>query len=223
MSEPRHSETLIWAVIAALGLFMIGAQLVAANQEHRTVWGGVASPMPWVRSAPDTSFTIPDPAPATEAVLDVAVASTVDLFLEAIVQIESAGDPRCVGQAGERGLMQLKRGTWKEAAASAFTDPPSFEKAFDPAINRRVGQAYLAQLQSFLHDNHAEWNADMRSLLAACYNAGPSRVEAAGFSLDRLPSGTQSYVDRVTALHDYYLANPAGQVYANRRPEGSGS
>ena len=143
-------------------------------------------------------------------------ASPVDLFLEAIIQIESAGDPSCVGRAGERGLMQLKPAAWQEAAASIFAQPPPFDRAFDPDLNRRVGQAYLARLQDFLLANHPQWDSDMRSLLAACYNAGPGRVQAAGFSIDDLPESTRSYVERVISLHDHFLANPPGRQVASR-------
>jgi hypothetical protein len=41
--------------------------------------------------------------------------------------------------------------------------------------------------------------------LAASYNAGPNKVKERGFSPRHLSSGTQSYVERVKALHDFYL------------------
>ena len=76
-------------------------------------------------------------------------------------------------------------------------------------LNRHVGTAYLATLHSFLQANKDKWQADERSLLLACYNAGPQRVAAAGFSLRRLPRSTQDYVTRASALHDAQLQEHA--------------
>ena len=76
-------------------------------------------------------------------------------------------------------------------------------------MNRRVGRAYLAELQEFLQRNKASWCADERELLLAAYNAGPARVQQAGFDLRRMPASTRSYVQRAIALHELYLADHA--------------
>ena len=137
-----------------------------------------------------------------------------DFLVVAVVQIESDGIARKVGKAGERGLMQIKRSTWKQVTQKLFGRSLPFDRAFEPALNRRVGRAYLAEMQEFLHANRRRWhaNADERSLLLACYNAGPGCVKAAGFNLKRLPASTRSYIERATALHDYYLAGDAARV-----------
>jgi len=222
MIETRHSERLIWVCIFILAISVIGAQTV------EVAWRASAHaprvrPLP-PRPARTLIVAVPREVPSAEELAPATEsASTVELFLEAIVQVESSGNPLCVGKAGERGLMQLKREAWQDAASTIFAKPPPFDRAFDPDLNRRVGQAYLAQLQRFLLENRPLWRDDMRSLLTACYNAGPNRVEAAGFSVRSLPETTRSYVERVTTLHDYYLAHPAADQFAKRPVGASGS
>ena len=135
-----------------------------------------------------------------------------DFLVVAVAQIESDGKAKKVGRAGERGLMQIKRSTWRHVTKKLYGCALPFDQAFDPAINRRVGKAYLAELQTFLHANKAKWKSDERSLLLACYNAGPTCVMAAGFNVKRVPSSTRSYVERATALHEYYLAGAAARI-----------
>lgn len=135
-----------------------------------------------------------------------------DFLVVAVAQIESDGKARKVGRAGERGLMQIKCSTWKHVTKKLYGHPLPFDQAFDPAINRRVGKAYLAELQAFLHVNKSRWRSDERSLLLACYNAGPTCVRDAGFNLKRVPASTRSYVERATALHEYYLAGAAAHI-----------
>ena len=227
MSETRHGDTLVWVCIAILGLAVLFAQLLTVDHQP--------AQMPYNEWGPSTFFsakTVSRNRPVSESVdqfedtRPLPISSSVALFLEAIVQVESAGNPRCVGNAGERGLMQIRQGTWRETTSRLFSEPVPFDEAFNPELNRRVGKAYLASLQEFLLEHRAEWNADMRSLLAACYNGGPNRVLASKFSLQALPSSTQSYVDRVTSLHDFYLETAAtrqAQLYANQQRIGSGS
>lgn len=135
-----------------------------------------------------------------------------DLLVEAIVQVESSGNPGCIGQAGERGLMQIKQATWNETTGRLYGRSLSFQQAFDGTLNRKVGRAYLARLYRFIHRHRAAWRSDERALLLAAYNAGPTRLRAARFDLRRLPPTTQDYVRRATALHDRMLADDAVRV-----------
>lgn len=130
-------------------------------------------------------------------------------LVDAIIQIESRGDARMVGRHGERGLMQIKSGTWRDMTTRLFGAPLPFDQAFDPALNRRVGVAYLAFLQESILPRQAEWKSDERTLLLAAYNAGPGRLRRSGFDLDRMPAQTQDYVERASALHDVYLGDLA--------------
>jgi soluble lytic murein transglycosylase-like protein len=129
-----------------------------------------------------------------------------DLLVDAIEQVESGGNPRCVGRAGERGIMQIKRETWNHVTRRMFGQRVPFDQAFDPELNDKVARAYLAEIQDILYQHRSRWKADERALLLACYNAGPNAVKAAGFDLRGVPRHTRGYVERVTALHDVYLA-----------------
>ena len=133
-------------------------------------------------------------------------------LVDAIVQIESGGNPLQIGGKGERGLMQIKEDTWIEVTESLFGHPLPFDQAFDPALNRRVGVAYLASLHAKLLPSQPEWNADERSLLLAAYNAGLGKVRQAGFDVGRLPASARDYVARAGALHDALLADLAESV-----------
>jgi len=160
----------------------------------------------------------PHPTMAPSLPQGKAAGATLDIeqnasrLVDAIIQIESNGDPRKVGRHGERGLMQIKSGTWCDMTARLFGKPLSFDRAFDPALNRRVGTAYLAFLQERILPRQAEWKSDERALLLAAYNAGPGRLIASRFDLARMPEQTRSYVERASALHDAYLDDMAGAV-----------
>lgn len=125
-----------------------------------------------------------------------------DLLVEAIIEIESGGHPRRVGAAGERGLMQIMPETWADMTRQVYGHEISFDRAFDPELNRRIGRHYLAFIQRFLRENEPRWRADERSLLLACYNGGLGRVEQAGFDLRKLPASVQDYARRGSALHN---------------------
>lgn len=148
----------------------------------------------------------------TEVSKSLTPALVANLLVDAIIQVESAGEPRKIGAAGERGVMQIKRSTWREVTDRTFGKTLPFYYAFHPGLNRRVGKAYLNELQMFLSQNKSRWQSDERSLLLACYNAGPERVREARFNVRNLPRSVRSYVDRATALHEYYLADDAQEV-----------
>jgi hypothetical protein len=152
---------------------------------------------------------VPAQVPATAT---VDVEQNAATLVDAIIQIESNGDPRRVGRHGERGLMQIKAGTWRDMTTRLFGKPLPFDRAFDPALNRRVGTAYLAFLQERLLPRQAEWKADERTLLLAAYNAGPGRLLKSGFDLAGMPRQTRDYVERASALHDTYLDDRAAAI-----------
>lgn len=101
-------------------------------------------------------------------------------LVRAVIQVESAFNPRAVSAKGAMGLMQLMPATAEEFGVN---DP------FHPDQNISAGVAYLRQLLN-RYDNKVE-------LALAAYNAGPANVEKYG----AVPpfSETRSYVKRVTA------------------------
>src|SRR5690606_32378441 len=84
-----------------------------------------------------------------------------------IARRESEFDPVVVSPAGARGLMQLMPGTAKEMAGVLGLDYELGRLTSDPDYNAVLGSAYLAKLIGEFGPN---W-----MLVAAAYNAGPSR------------------------------------------------
>jgi soluble lytic murein transglycosylase-like protein len=104
-------------------------------------------------------------------------------LINAMIQVESHGDPAAISRSGAQGLMQLMPGT---AANYGVVN------AFDPYENVSGGCRYMHALLVRYHHNVA--------LALAAYNAGPGVVDAAR-GIPSFPE-TRAYVSRVTAaLH----------------------
>lgn len=99
-------------------------------------------------------------------------------LVRAVIQAESAFNPRAVSHKGAMGLMQLMPAT---AQAYDVVDP------FNPAENIRAGVAYLKSLLVKFGENV--------ELALAAYNAGPTAVRKYG---DVPPyRETQNYVKKI--------------------------
>lgn len=90
-------------------------------------------------------------------------------LLYAISRQESALYPLAQSPVGARGLMQLMPTTARETAAKLGVPYRNEQQLFDPAMNIRLGSAYLKRLLDVYDGN--------RILAAAAYNAGPGRVK----------------------------------------------
>ncbi|MDU1143609.1 transglycosylase SLT domain-containing protein [Aeromonas rivipollensis] len=90
-------------------------------------------------------------------------------LLYAISRQESALYPLAQSPVGARGLMQLMPATAKETAVKLGVPYRNEQQLFDPAMNIRLGSAYLKRLLDVYDGN--------RILAAAAYNAGPGRVK----------------------------------------------
>ncbi len=102
-------------------------------------------------------------------------------LVNAVIQIESAGDRYAVSSQGAKGLMQLTDSTATELGVS---------DVFDPEQNIDAGSQYLSGLLR-------RFSGDLKLALAA-YNAGPGAVERYG----GIPpyQETIRYVDKVLNL-----------------------
>lgn len=90
-------------------------------------------------------------------------------LLYAISRQESALYPLAQSPVGARGLMQLMPTTARETASKLGVPYRNEQQLFDPAMNIRLGSAYLKRLLDVYDGN--------RILAAAAYNAGPGRVK----------------------------------------------
>jgi hypothetical protein len=102
-------------------------------------------------------------------------------WIAAVLQAESAGDPRAVSRAGAMGLMQVMPETWAELRARhrLGMDP------FDISDNIHAGAAYLREML----DRYGNVGA-----MLAAYNAGPGRYDEYLASGRILPAETRAYV-----------------------------
>ena len=104
-------------------------------------------------------------------------------LVDAMITVESHGDPAAVSRAGAQGLMQLMPDT-----ATTY----GVINAFDPQENVSGGCRYMQYLLRRYHNNV--------SLALAAYNAGPGAVDAT-HGVPAFPE-TRAYVARVSAaLH----------------------
>lgn len=228
MRLDHYSNRVLWSCIAVLSATSLVAQL-ALVQRQPSVQVDVGPPLFLGLQESEDWMKEHEPCVVPpEGRLGGALCSEVepgpsvtDLFVEAIIQIESGGKPNVVGKAGERGLMQIKPETWGEVTQALYGRSVPFSRAFEPELNRKVGQAYLRMLCTFLYEHQSLWKSDLRSLLLACYNAGPTHVREMGFDTNRLSAGARSYVERAMSLHDYLLTAAASDltVDASRRAE----
>ena len=116
-------------------------------------------------------------------------------LVRAIIQVESAFNPRAVSPKGAMGLMQLMPATAKQFGV---IDP------FNPAENIRAGVSYLRHLlDRYDHDEQ---------LALAAYNAGPGAVDKYG---SRVPpyKETQNYVRKITGIQGNVRSAPGARIY----------
>ncbi len=105
----------------------------------------------------------------SRAILSESQKHNVDpLFLVAMIQNESSFRTKLVGGVGERGLMQIRPSTARWIAELHKIKFKNDDELFDPAMNIRIGVAYLAHLRkSFKREGQ---------LYVSAYNMGPTKV-----------------------------------------------
>ncbi len=171
------------------------------DPRYRRVPGLAAAPA-GVPSASRPRETRRGPLPYAELIRETAERHRVDpRLVEAVVTVESAGNPRAVSARGAQGLMQLMP---QRAAALGVRDP------FDPRQNVDAGVRHLRDLLQ-------RFRGDLTLALAA-YNAGEEAVRSYG----GIPpyAETQEYVRRIRALYEgVEVPGPAPAPAVSRAPQ----
>lgn len=103
-------------------------------------------------------------------------------LVRAVVQVESAFNPRARSPKGALGLMQLMPATIQRFGVS---------NPFNPGDNVRAGVAYLRQLLDRYQDNE--------ELALAAYNAGPGAVDKHGQNVPPYRE-TRNYVTQINQM-----------------------
>jgi len=105
-------------------------------------------------------------------------------LLHAIIDVESAFNPKALSKTGAAGLMQLMPATAKDLGV---------DDRWNPQQNIMGGARYFRSLMDMFHQ-------DIKLSLAA-YNAGMGAVKRAGYKIPNYPE-TKRYVKKVITLYN---------------------
>jgi soluble lytic murein transglycosylase-like protein len=157
--------------VAIVAILLSAATSARAQPANSTsVRGGAGASDPWSILVGEASqrFGVPD------------------IWIRAVMQVESARDARAVSPKGAMGLMQIMPATYGELRVryGLGTDP------YDPGDNILAGAAYLREM----HDRFGT-----PGFLAA-YNAGPVRYEDHLATGRPLPEETRNYIARLAPI-----------------------
>ncbi len=148
-----------------------------------------------------------------QLILAVATSNGLDpMLVKAVVWRESRFDPKKLGAAGERGLMQVSEIAAREWAKENRIENFQPEELFDPKKNVEAGAWYL-------HRAMVRWQkaGDPVPFALAEYNAGASRaqrwaggadgaqsISAAAFQKNIDFPGTKKYVESIIERYRFY-------------------
>ncbi len=142
--------------------------------------------LPWpnpMQNSPPVSENPPKSQKFEQFIYEAGEKYEVDqLFIKAVIQAESGGDPEAISSAGAQGLMQLMPGTANELGVI---------NPFDPEENIMAGTRYLRQLLDRYRGN--------KKLALAAYNWGMGNLEKRPESI---PEETKRYINKVEKYYE---------------------
>ena len=113
-----------------------------------------------------------------------------DKLVQAVITVESNGNPHAVSPAGCIGLMQINpRGAlaeWNMYNTRQYT----IGDLYNPSINVEIGTWYLKRLYHYYKCTSVE-------LICAAYNGGITRLRLNNFNIEKMPKETRDYVKKV--------------------------
>lgn len=119
-------------------------------------------------------------------------------LIAAIIYSESHFNPKAGSSAGAKGLMQLMPATAAGVAKNIGMTDYTFDRIYDPAVNIRLGTAYI---RSAIDSRGGNIN-----IALANYNAGPgpAGLYQATNNPAVLPRETSSYIRKVNSAWEAY-------------------
>lgn len=121
-------------------------------------------------------------------------------LVAAVIEVESAGHPLAVSHVGALGLMQILPETGRELAQKHGVPWSGPNTLFDPAINVKLGAAYLRELTNRYGDV---------SIALAAYNWGPGVIDR------RLREGTKLPSEYIDSVMRAFVRESAGATRAS--------
>lgn len=115
-------------------------------------------------------------------------------LVAAVIEVESAGHAQAVSHVGALGLMQILPATGQELAQKHGVPWSGPSTLFDPAINVKLGAAYLRELTNRYGDV---------SIALAAYNWGPGVIDR------RLREGTTLPSEYIDSVMRAFVREPA--------------
>ena len=148
----------------------------------------------------------------TNSILNEGNSTSTNINIDAIEKIESNGNPRAVGKAGEHGAVQiLNQKTWDWIVQNMGKSWSWLRHSFDRNINKAVGDHYInviipKQLNTFKIP-------DTNETRIAAYNWGIGNLKNAYRSdpqnwQESLPTSTTNYINKYYSLVGKALTPP---------------
>ena len=119
----------------------------------------------------------------------------------AVIQVESSGNPKAVSHAGARGLMQIMEPTWTEMTTKIYGAALPFDKAFDPEINRKVGTRYLQWIDDYLRNRLGDDYSFTGTIMSYYWGIGNYCKHVENNPEDPFPADVRGYYEKFQSFY----------------------